>query len=248
MQRAVTETGYVPNRAARSLVTGRTYSVALVVSADDTSAFDDPFLGHALRRPVLRPHRQRRAARTSGRAHVHMVLMQVSSTDVPRPAADLPAPGRHRRRHADLDVRAAIRCPRLLVDAGVAAVLFARPADAAADQLRRRGLSRPAPRSPPTTCVARGCRSIVTISGPLDTPAGADRLAGFREAMARHGRPFVPAVEGNFTQEGGEAAMLQLLADVPDARRRVRGQRPDGARRRARAARPRPAGARTTSP
>ena len=46
VQRAVSETGYVPNRAARSLVTGRTYSVALVVSAVD--AFGDPFPGHAL--------------------------------------------------------------------------------------------------------------------------------------------------------------------------------------------------------
>jgi DNA-binding LacI/PurR family transcriptional regulator len=34
--------------------------------------------------------------------------------------------------------------------------------------------------------------------------------------MARHGHAYVPSVEGNFTQETGERAMLQLLEEHPD--------------------------------
>ena len=34
--------------------------------------------------------------------------------------------------------------------------------------------------------------------------------------MARHGRAYVPAVEGNFTHDGGESAMLALVRDDPD--------------------------------
>ena len=64
--------------------------------------------------------------------------------------------------------------------------------------------------------VARGCRQVATISGPLDTPAGQDRLAGFRSAMARHGQAYVPSAEGDFTQTGGERATEALLAQSFD--------------------------------
>jgi DNA-binding LacI/PurR family transcriptional regulator len=63
---------------------------------------------------------------------------------------------------------------------------------------------------------ARGCRRVVTIAGPAHLPAGQDRLAGFRDAMARHGHPFVPSAEGDFTLAGGQRAMGRLLAEVPD--------------------------------
>jgi DNA-binding LacI/PurR family transcriptional regulator len=64
--------------------------------------------------------------------------------------------------------------------------------------------------------VARGCRQVATISGPLDTPAGQDRLAGFRSAMARRGQAYVPSAEGDFTQVGGERAAEALLAESFD--------------------------------
>src|SRR5215475_31832 len=53
VNRAVAETGYLPNRAARSLVTRRTWSVALVVSAPDDATFDDPFLDRAFADPFF---------------------------------------------------------------------------------------------------------------------------------------------------------------------------------------------------
>ncbi|MGV9773308.1 substrate-binding domain-containing protein [Streptosporangium sp. NPDC003464] len=41
--------------------------------------------------------------------------------------------------------------------------------------------------SPADHLIARGCRRIATITGPLDVPVGQDRLAGYRDAMAMHG-------------------------------------------------------------
>ena len=54
VQQAIAELGYVPNRAARALVTQRTDSVALVVSESGERVFTEPFFagdraGHQLR-------------------------------------------------------------------------------------------------------------------------------------------------------------------------------------------------------
>jgi DNA-binding LacI/PurR family transcriptional regulator len=105
--------------------------------------------------------------------------------------------------------------PELLVEAGVEAVLFARPARplpiSYVDLAHRTGAELAA-----RHLVERGCRRIATVAGPLDVPAGQDRLAGFRDALAALGREYVPIAEGRFTHESGEAAMERLLTDHPD--------------------------------
>lgn len=211
VQRAVTETGYVPNRAARSLVTGRTYTVALVVSAGD--AFDDPFPGHAFDDPFF-GRIASGALHHLGEIDVRMVLMYVNSD-----ASRLRLMGNLRQGDIDgvmlVSMYASDPLPGMLVNAGVAAVQFARPTTnlpiSFVDIHQQAGAALAADH-----LVARGCRSIVTISGPLGTAGGQDRHSGFRDAMARHGYPYVATAEGNFTQVGGETAMERLLADVPD--------------------------------
>src|SRR6187549_3231841 len=49
VQRAIDELGYVPNRAARALVTQRTDSVALVVSESEERVFGEPFFAGIVR-------------------------------------------------------------------------------------------------------------------------------------------------------------------------------------------------------
>src|SRR5919197_36609 len=49
VQRAVAQLGYVPNRAARSLVTRRTDSIALVMSEPEDRVFSDPFFARIVR-------------------------------------------------------------------------------------------------------------------------------------------------------------------------------------------------------
>ncbi|MQA98640.1 MAG: LacI family DNA-binding transcriptional regulator [Streptosporangiales bacterium] len=47
--RAIDELGYVPNRAARTLVTRRTDSVALVISESEERLFEDPYFARIVR-------------------------------------------------------------------------------------------------------------------------------------------------------------------------------------------------------
>lgn len=213
VQEAVAATGYVPNRAARSLVTRRADSVALIFSVPDHHAADDPFLGQVFSDPffgrivgglltVLRPR------------GVHPVLMLADSDDGRKSLVSS-----LRQEHIDGVVLVSIApgdpLPFLLTEAGLPTVLFARPVTpipiSYVDVAQQSGAKLAAEH-----LLARGCRRITTISGPFDSPAGRDRLAGFREAMAEHGYAYVPSVEGSFTQKGGERAMKQLLSEQPD--------------------------------
>ncbi|GGP71203.1 LacI family DNA-binding transcriptional regulator [Saccharothrix coeruleofusca] len=214
VRKAIAKTGYAPNRAARSLVTRRTGTIALVVSGAGESGeaeeafaarvFADPFFGRVAGGVVG-------FLRTRG---VHPVLM---FAETERARAEVV--GFLRQGSADgallVSTHAEDPLPARLVEAGVPAVLFARPA-------------RPLPisfvdldheaaaRLAADHLVARGCARVATISGPLDVPAGRDRLSGFRDAMARHGRAYVPSAEGGFTADSGAAAMARLLAEHPD--------------------------------
>ncbi|HEX4703120.1 MAG TPA: LacI family DNA-binding transcriptional regulator [Pseudonocardiaceae bacterium] len=213
VERAIEATGYVPNRAARSLVTRHTGTVALVVSEPERhgqtdpfpgTVFNDPFFGRVVSGVVggLRPH------------GVHPVLMLVDT-----PAARAGLINHLRQDHVDGVLLHSIfpddDLPKQLTEAAIPTVLFCRPTRPAqvsyVDVAHRDGAKLAADH-----LVARGCRRIATISGPLDVPAGNDRLVGFRDAMARHGFPFVGCVEGNFTHQGGERAMERLLAEQPD--------------------------------
>ncbi len=64
-----------------------------------------------------------------------------------------------------------------------------------------------------------GRRRIATITGMLETIAGVDRLRGYEIALREHDLPALPELiqDGGFTEEGGAAAMRQLLPFHPDA-------------------------------
>jgi DNA-binding LacI/PurR family transcriptional regulator len=207
---AVEETGYVPNRLARSLVTRRTGTVALIVSDAETHD-DDPFMSRFFSDPyfgrvvgglmsVLRP------------AGVQLALQMVGADGHKRLVGDL------RNGQADgavvLSLPARDPLPALLADARIPAVLIGRPAEPVpvsyVDLDNSAGAALAADR-----LAARGCRRPGIVSGPADVPASVDRISGFRRAMARHGHAWVPLETGNFTQDSGEKAMRALLAAHP---------------------------------
>ena len=212
VRRAVDAMGYVPNSAARSLITRRTGTIALVVSgagegeeeAFRSQVFSDPFFSRVtsgtlgyLRSRAMHPVLM--LAETAGARDQVLTYLRQGNADgtllVSTHAAD-PLPG-------------------LLMEAGLPAVLFARPELSVpigfVDLAHQEGA-----RLAADHLVSVGCRRVVTVSGPLDVRAARERQDGFREAMARHGVPLVPSVPGNFTQDSGEAAMRRLLAEVPD--------------------------------
>lgn len=209
---AVGRTGYVPNRLARSLVTRRTGTVALVVS-DSESHDDDPFMGRFFADPYF--------GRVVGglmsvlRAQGIQLALQIVGTEDARKrlVGDL------RNGQADgaivLSLPPADPLPRMLTEGDVPAVLIGRPAEPVpinyVDLANDTGAALAAER-----LLARGCQRIGMISGPADVPASSDRIAGFRRSLARHGHGWVPTETGNFTRDSGETAMRALLAATPD--------------------------------
>ncbi|MBU5421868.1 LacI family transcriptional regulator [Cellulomonas hominis] len=63
----------------------------------------------------------------------------------------------------------------------------------------------------------RGYRRFAVLGGPERHATAADRRAGFVEALAELGCPPPRQVAGDFTRDGGYAAMGRLLADRGDA-------------------------------
>ncbi|MGW0598905.1 LacI family DNA-binding transcriptional regulator [Streptomyces sp. NPDC002776] len=210
---AVARTGYSPNRAARSLVTRRTETIALVVSGAGepqggkgsfaARMLADPFFGRVAGGVIdfLRPR------------SMHPVLMFADSEAT---RAEVVAFVRQGSADGALVVstHAEDPLPEQLAEAALPCVLFARPA-------------RPVPvsyvdlahadggRLAAEHLLARGRRRLATVTGPLDVPAGQDRLAGFRDALARRGHPYIPIVEGGFTYDSGATAMARLLTEHP---------------------------------
>ncbi|WP_251096361.1 LacI family DNA-binding transcriptional regulator [Streptomyces sp. Caat 7-52] len=215
VRQAIDRTGYAPNRAARSLVTRRAETVALVVSgagdaSDEAQAafaarvFSDPFFGRVVAGIVgyLRPR------------SVHPVLMFAESAASRREVVTYLRQGRADgalvvTSHADDPL------PALLAEARLPAVLFARPARPVplsyVDLAHRDG-----GRLAAEHLLARGCRRPATICGPLAVAASQERLAGFRDTLARRGLPYAPVAEGGFTLDSGLTAMTGLLAEHPD--------------------------------
>jgi DNA-binding LacI/PurR family transcriptional regulator len=66
--------------------------------------------------------------------------------------------------------------------------------------------------------VKQGRRRIATITGPMDTPGGRDRLAGYQNVLQSAGLGYDEALvaHGDYTQASGEAAMTKLVEAVPD--------------------------------
>jgi DNA-binding LacI/PurR family transcriptional regulator len=65
---------------------------------------------------------------------------------------------------------------------------------------------------------ASGRRRIATVSGPLDTPGGVERLAGYHETLAECGLPADESLiaTGDYSRASGEQAAELLLDRAPD--------------------------------
>jgi DNA-binding LacI/PurR family transcriptional regulator len=204
---AIRKTGYVVNRHARSLSTGRSDSVAYLLTEPQEKFFEDPNFNVLLRGctehlarhdiPLLlmlaaTDDDRRRVTRYITSGHVDGVLL-VSSHSGDPVAAELRAAG-----------MPLVACGKPMGLGSKVSYVAADDRDGAREMVRH--------------LLGSGRRRIGMITGPLDTPGGTDRLAGYREVLAEAGLPHDPALvtEGDYRRTGGEQAAHRLLAQAPD--------------------------------
>jgi len=204
VQEAIRATGFSANSHARSLVTGRSNSVAFLLTEPQHLLFEDPTFSILLRGAAEAlakremplslmvagtPEERRRITEYVGAGHVDGVLL-VSS-------------------HAGNPVIPA------LLRKGVPTIACGAPIGfedkvgyVAADDV---GGARAMVRH----LAARGRERIATITGPLDTPGGLKRLEGYRLELGERFDESLVA-RGDYTRLGGERAMRELLGRRPD--------------------------------
>ncbi|HET8786401.1 MAG TPA: LacI family DNA-binding transcriptional regulator [Candidatus Limnocylindrales bacterium] len=204
VEEAIRVLGYVPNRAARSLVTRRSDSVAVVIPEPTDQLFGDPFFPRLLRgvTDVLE----------AGETQL-VLLMPQSARDEDRLSRYLSAG------HADGVLLASLHgddpLPEDLQARGIPVVVGGRPRGQGITyvDVDNRGGAAAAVRH----LLDAGRRRVATIAGPQDMPAGADRLGGYRDAIAgsASGQELI-AEAGGFSFDAGRTAMEELLAIAPD--------------------------------
>jgi len=206
VEAAIERLGYVPNRAARSLVTRRSDSVGVIITEPTNRLFQDPFFPRLLRGI---------SAELAARELQLVLLMPESRADEVRLERYLAA------WHVDGALLVSLHgrdpLPGRLADLGFPFVIGGRPP---------RGVrasyvdvdNRDGARIAIDHLVEAGRRRIATIAGPQDMAPGIDRLLGYREALTSAGLSTDPTLEeaADFTFDGGAAAMRTLLERCPD--------------------------------
>ncbi|WP_405721391.1 LacI family transcriptional regulator [Streptomyces sp. NBC_01537] len=207
VREAVAELGYVPNQAARTLVTRRNDAVAVIVAEPETRVFTDPFFAEQL----LGISRELTAHDSQ------LVLLLVEGPE------DYDRVGRYLAGgHVDgalvFSLHADDPLPGIIRRIGLPTVFGGRPGWPGSEGDRsilyvdsdNRGGARDAVRH----LAALGRTRIATITGPLDQTASVDRLDGYHDILLDADPRLV--AEGDFSAPGGERAMARLLDRAPD--------------------------------
>ncbi|WP_211367757.1 LacI family DNA-binding transcriptional regulator [Streptomyces sedi] len=212
VKRSVAELGYVPNSAARSLVTRRTGAVAVVIAEPETRVFADPFFARQLRG----------ISRELSANDLQLLLMLVEEE------ADYQRVGRYLAGgHVDgtlmFSLHANDPLRGIAAASGLPTVFGGRPwwpgwekddSLVYVDTDNRDGARRAV-----RHLAESGRRRIAVITGPLDQTSAVDRLAGYRDALGLEEPDPALHAHGDFTVDGGARAMAELLdrSPAPDA-------------------------------
>jgi DNA-binding LacI/PurR family transcriptional regulator len=207
VQQAIDELGYVPNRAARALVTRRTDSVALVVSESEERVFGEPFFAGIVRgisAELAQTPLQLWLAMAQSRAELQRVEHHLTT------------------QHVDgvmlLSLHGADPLPALLGgERGLPTVLGGRVVTEVDPQWPVRFVDVDNPggaRAAVEYLIKSGREHIGHVAGPQDMAVGLGRLAGYRAALAGTGkRPLIGY--GDFSEASGIAATRSLLEREP---------------------------------
>ncbi|MER5738117.1 MULTISPECIES: LacI family DNA-binding transcriptional regulator [unclassified Streptomyces] len=204
---AIRRTGYVVNRHARSLITGKSDSVAFLLTEPQERFFEDPNFNVLLRActqaladrdiPLIlmiagTEDERRRNLRYIEAGHVDGVLLVSSHSGDPVVA---------RLHEAGVPV---VACGKPLGQTTRVGYVAADDRDGAREMVRH--------------LHATGRRRIATVTGPLDTPGGVERLAGYRETLTACGLPVDEdlIVTGDYSRASGAEGARTLLERAPD--------------------------------
>ncbi|ROO83518.1 LacI family transcriptional regulator [Actinocorallia herbida] len=198
--KAIEELGYVPNPAARTLVTRRTDTVALVVSESEERIWGEPFFAGIIR------------GISGGLAETEFqLLLAMSQSEADRERLTRYLTGQHVDGALLLSLHGDDPLPRHLEERGLPTVRAGTaPGETPVAYVDADNVG--GARLAVEHLLGRGRSRIVTIAGPQDMGVGVDRLTGYRETVRGEGH----VAYGDFSEESGAAAMLDLLARVPD--------------------------------
>jgi len=204
VNQAIRATGYAANQHARSLATGRSNSIAFLLTESQHLLFEDPTFSILLRG----------AAQALAKREMPLLLMVAGTPDERRRITEYVSAG-----HVDgvllISSHAGSPMVASLLRSGVPTIACGVPLGfetkvgyvAADDAGGARAMVRHLAES--------GRRRIATITGPMDTPGGRNRLEGYRaELGAAFDQTLV--AHGDYTRDSGERAMRELLERRPD--------------------------------
>ncbi|GAB3443779.1 LacI family DNA-binding transcriptional regulator [Actinophytocola sediminis] len=201
---AIRKLGYVPNHAARSLVTRRSDTVLLVVSESEDRVFNEPFFAS-----IVRGLSQELSATT-----LQLNLVMASTTRQHDRVEQLVRNG-----HVDgvmlISLHGDDPLPQNLVAAGAPVALIGRPVTDTGDVPYVDADNEAGARAATEYLYRQGRRRIATITGPRDMAAGLDRLSGYRAALRGKRGVTKLVAQGDFGQASGESAMRELLTRDP---------------------------------
>ncbi|WP_104116750.1 LacI family DNA-binding transcriptional regulator [Arthrobacter sp. B1805] len=204
VDRAVAALGYIPNQAARSLVTRRTSSIALVIPEPDVRVMMDPFfaivitgISEALRETDMQL----------------VLLMSRNDDDSSRALRYL------RGGHVDgaivVSHHKADSWAKSLAGTGLPIVFIGRPWDTSIDVTYVDTDNYEGGRLAAHHLASTGRKRLGTIAGPADMTVATDRLAGWTEGLREAGLQQGPVAHADFSTAGAQEAALRLLDDAP---------------------------------
>ncbi|MEJ3746289.1 LacI family DNA-binding transcriptional regulator [Actinomycetes bacterium KLBMP 9797] len=203
VQRAIRKTGYVVNQHARSLVTQRSDSVAFILSEPQDRLFEDPNFNILLRG----------CTQALGDRDITL-LLTIAGTQEDRKRIGRYVTAGHVDGVLLVSDHAGSPLITELRTRGLPVVACGRPLGHEREISYVAADDRDGARQMVSYLRSRGHRVIATITGPLDTSGGVDRLAGYRDVLGEPNPALV--VSGDYTQASGEAAMERLLRQAPD--------------------------------
>ena len=207
VQKAIKQTGYVVNTHARSLVTQRSGSVAFILSEPQEKFFEDPNF-----QVLLRGCTQALAD------HDMPLLLSIAESEQDRERVVRFIAGGHVDGALLVSTHAGNPVIGRLASLGIPTVACGLPIGYESEVAYVAVNESEGARLATAHLASVGRRRIATVTGPLDTPGGRDRLGGYKEALAAAGIGFGQDLIalGDYTRHSGQTAMEQLLRTAPD--------------------------------